>query len=65
MDLLFDGDDDGGGDDGALVVLIHPLDPNRMAVLACQALRLKKISIIEMDFGTIWLNTYRHIQADR
>ena len=45
MDLLFDGDDDGGGDDGALVVPIHPLDPNRMEVLACQAPRLKKISI--------------------
>ena len=65
MDLLFDGDDDGGDDDGALGVLNHPLDPNRMAALACQAPRLEKISIILMDRGTIWLNTYHRIQADK
>ena len=46
MDLPFDGDDGGGDGDGALVVPIHPPDPNRMAALACQAPRLKKVSII-------------------
>lgn len=53
MDQLFDGDDGGGDDDGALVVPIHPLDPNRMAALACQAPRLKKISIIYMNCGAM------------
>lgn len=45
MDLPFDEDDDGDDDDGALVAPTHPRDPNQMAALACQSLRLEKLSI--------------------